>query len=125
METSQEDALSLLRKWQEEKRLVQAHLSSGGNSGSMILGRIEQIDAEWIKIDGQSRDRLGRQYGLTIALDEVIRFSFEDKRFVEQAERRPQVLESVKQVFDSFLFVELDWCTCTIAVFNLPDELIS
>lgn len=88
----------------------------------MVMGRIEEIDPDWIKIDGRSRDRLGRHYGLALAVIDVLRFSFEDTRFVP-LEENPDAAEQVKKIFDGFLFIQLDWCECVIGILKLPDEL--
>lgn len=107
MHISRQEAVSLLQKWKDERLLLKAHLSPGGVTGSTTLGRIDQLDNERIEING-----------LTLAFGEVVRFSFEDKRFTGKAERHPRVVEHMKELFDSFLFMELGCGICTIVAID-------
>jgi hypothetical protein len=75
VETTKTEAILLLRKWQEEKTLLQASLFFE-ETRSIVLGRIEKIDNDEVQIDGSSRDELGGQYGLVVRFANVKRFCF-------------------------------------------------
>jgi hypothetical protein len=86
----------------------------------MVLGRIERVDSEWIIVDGRSRDRKGERYGLTLAVDDVLGFNFEDARYIPADQ--PEAAKKA-EMYDGFLFFQLEWCMCSIWAIKLPDEL--
>ena len=113
-------ALSLLRKWQEEERPVQAALLFG-KTKCTVFGRIGKIDTVQILVDNSSHDEMGNRYGLLVRLADVLRFHFEDARFFSQ--RSPEIMEQVDQTFESFLMIDLGPCKCSIMACRLPGEL--
>jgi hypothetical protein len=127
METTQEMALSLLRKWQEEERLVLASITFG-KTRCMVLGRIEQLDDEQILIDGSSTEEpFGKHRGLILRFGDVLTFSFDDARlFSEQA---PDIATQIESVAESFLSLDLGTLTLgviaksTLFALRLPSEL--
>jgi hypothetical protein len=120
METTQDMAVSLLRKWQEDGRVVQAAVSFG-RTRCTVLGRIERINGDEIWIDGSSEDEHGEKYGLILRFADVSRISFEDARFFSQHGR--DVQEQVDEAFESFLSIDLGPCKCSIFACRLPDEI--
>lgn len=117
MFTSLEEALSLLRKWQEEKQLIQAALIFSKTRCS-ILGRVERIDSDQIQIDGSSLDEFGNRYGLLLQLADVLSFSFGDARSFSQPD--PDVAEQVDRTYDSFLSIDLGPCKCVVFACRPP-----
>jgi hypothetical protein len=115
-----DDALLILRKWQQEKNPVFASLSSNGKSVGTIFGRVQGISESWIVIDDRGRSRSGKSRSeLKLFINEVLSFRYEDSRYVPPDS---PAAELAKQ-YDGFLFIELDWCECSI--WALPVEELS
>jgi hypothetical protein len=114
MDVTQEEALSLLRKWHEDKYLIQGSLLFG-KTRCMFFGHIREIDDQ-IWIDGSSREQLGDRYGLILRLADVLRFSFEDTRFFAQLAPGldPSLSEQVEQSYESILMLDLGPCQCAM-----------
>ena len=100
MVTSSNEARGLLRKWQEEKRIIQCSMADGKGSFCGIVGRIENLDEESVLIDARSIYPRGKFIGLAIHFHGA-RFSFQDSR-----EAPAKDMEALRQAFDSFLFIE-------------------
>jgi hypothetical protein len=111
LEASQAEVVLLLRKWQEEKTLLQASLSFD-RTRCIVLGRIERIDDDEVQIDGSSRDELGAQYGLVVRFANVRRFCFGDMDRLPQ-DRPPEIEEAVN-AFETHLLLDLGACMCLI-----------
>ncbi len=100
MLTSSNEARGLLRKWQEEKRIIQCSMADGKGSFCGIVGRIENLDEESLLIDARSIYPRGKFIGLTINFHGA-RFSFQDSR-----EAPAEDMEALRKAFDSFLFMK-------------------
>jgi hypothetical protein len=111
IETTQAEAILMLRKWQEEKTLLQASLSLD-RTRCIVLGRIERLDSDEVQMDGSSRDELGAQYGLVLRFANVRRFCFGDMAHLPQ-NRTPEIQEAV-EAFETHLFLDLGACMCVI-----------
>ncbi|MGD1094576.1 MAG: hypothetical protein ABSB35_21605 [Bryobacteraceae bacterium] len=111
LETTQAEAVLLLRKWQEEKTLIQASLSFD-QTRCIVLGRVERIDGDEVQIDGSSRDDLGGQYGLVVRFANVRRFCFGDMDHIPQP-RQPEIQQAVG-AFETHLLLDLGACLCVI-----------
>jgi hypothetical protein len=101
VEASFNEAFALLRKWQEEKRIIQCNLSDGKDAVCGIIGRIENLDEESLLISAKSMYPRGKFISLTINFHGA-RFRFEDWR-----DAPPQHTEALRAAYDSFLFVTL------------------
>jgi hypothetical protein len=98
MLTSSNEARGLLRKWQEEKRIIQCSMADGKGSSCGIVGRIENLDEKSVLIDARSIYPRGKFIGVTIYFHGA-RFSFQDSR-----EASEEDIEALRKTFDSFLF---------------------
>jgi hypothetical protein len=120
METSFNEALELLRKWQEEKRTIQCALFDDAGSSSSIIGRIELLDNKNLRITARSllQSVRGDLIGLALDLDGAV-FRFEDWR-----DAPPEQAEALRTAYDSFLFVALRGGShCEIYAVKFPVEL--
>jgi len=108
-------ALSLLRKWQEEDRLVQAALVLGGTR-CMIIGSITRIDTDRIWITNSTEDGLKEHNGLIIQIADVLRFSFEDTRFLSKQDAN--LAKKLEESFECSLSLDMGACKCAIFVFS-------
>jgi hypothetical protein len=121
MKTPKEMALSLLRKWQEEERLVQGSITFQ-KTRCGVIGRIEQLDGEQVRIDASSTDELfGLQRGLILRFADVLGFNFEDSRFFSQQQH--EMAKQIDEAFESFLSLDLGPCKCVLFACRLPSEL--
>jgi hypothetical protein len=102
MEITKEEALSLLRKWQQERRLMEGKAFFDDKISSNVLGRIENVSTEEVTIDDRSFVTGSTRYGMIVYLASVTRFSFEDHRFAEGLEEADQIRES----YEGFLFLK-------------------
>lgn len=115
------DALSLLRKWQDEKRLVQAGLVLSETTSCCIIGRIEHVNTESVTIHavGGDEGQLDRHSGLSFDLVSVRKFAFEDWR-----DAPPQHTEALRIAYEGFLFISFDDYRCEVYACKTPDELL-
>ena len=79
MQASSNEARGLLRKWQEENRIIQCRMADGRGSLCGIVGRIENLDEESVLIDARSIYPRGKFIGLTIYFQGA-KFSFRGLR---------------------------------------------
>jgi len=115
METTQEEIVLLLRKWREEKTLIQASLSFD-RTRCMILGRIERLDSDEVQIDGSSRDEA--QQGLVVRFSDVRRFCFGDMDRLPQD--RPVEVQQAIDTFETRILLDLGGCFCLIFAIRDP-----
>ena len=101
MEASSNEAFELLRKWKDEKRIIQCGLFDGSGCNCGIIGRIDRVDEESVDISAKSMYPRGKFISLTINLHGA-RFRFEDWR-----DAPPRHTEALRAAYDSFLFVTL------------------
>jgi hypothetical protein len=112
-----EEAFSLLKKWRDERRVIQAGLIASQKTGACALGRIEHLDNESVRIDAGSIRKIGRRNALTLEFSEAMTFRFEDWR-----DAPPDLAEEIRQTFESFLFIELGNCNCELYAAKTGDE---
>ena len=101
MEATPSEAYELLRKWQDEKRIIQCGLFEEMGSSCGIIGRIEKLDEESVHISAKSLYPRGHFYNLVVNFHGA-RFTFEDWR-----DAPPEHVESLRSAYDSFLFISL------------------
>jgi hypothetical protein len=101
MEATFNEAYELLRKWRDEKRIIQCGLFDESGSSCNVIGRIEKLDEESVFISASSMYPRGKFISLAVNLNSA-RFRFEDWR-----DAPPEHTESLRAAFDSFLFVSL------------------
>jgi hypothetical protein len=118
MKISPQDAVSLLRKWQQERRMIQASLIFSATTNCCAIGRLEHVDAQPVRIDARSIDRIGHHRGLLLDLSEAKGFNFHDSR-----DAPPDYAEQLQQAYEAFLFIELDGCLCEIYAAKTGDEI--
>jgi hypothetical protein len=102
METSLYDAVSIMRKWQQEKRVVQCSIydlpADAEKASFTIFGRIEHLDETNLRIDARTIfERLGQYIACTIVLSGA-RFHFGGYR-----DAPPETAQQFERSFDSFL----------------------
>jgi len=86
----------------------------------MALGHIESVNLDRVRIDARRRDALGEQYGLSIAVSEVLNFQYEDARYVPSEET--EAAQRAK-FYDGFLFFKFINGDCYIWARKTSDEL--
>jgi hypothetical protein len=100
---TREEALSLLRKWQEERRIIQASLTLSEKTSCSVVGRIEHLDSDSVRIDLRSKFHVGVYTGISVDLMAATGFIFEDTRFTAEHEQAAKIAKS----YEGFLFVML------------------
>ncbi len=115
---SREEALSLLRKWQGERRAIQVGLISFEKTGAHMLGRIEELTESSLRIDARSIRQIGFRNGLVLDLSDARAFRFEDWR-----DAKPEFAEQLRDAFEAFLFIDLGECHCELYAAKTRDEL--
>jgi hypothetical protein len=99
---SRQEAIDVLHKWQDERRLVQGGIfQSNDGATSGFLGRIERLDNSSLAIDARSLFMLGDRCGLTLALQEA-GYSYSDWRDAPGDQR-----DRLREGYDSALFIEI------------------
>jgi EAL domain-containing protein (putative c-di-GMP-specific phosphodiesterase class I) len=101
VEASSNEAFELLRKWSDEKRIIQCGLFDGAGCNCGIIGRIDEIVEESVLISAKSMYPRGKFISLAVNLHGA-RFRFEDWR-----DAPPQDTEPLRAAYDSFLFITL------------------
>lgn len=115
------DSASILRKWRDERRLIQVGLISSIKTGAHVIGRIEHLDDESLRIDASSiHPRGGRGSALVLEFAEAKEFRFEDWR-----DAPPEYAEQLRQGFEAALFVNLGNCQCELYAAKTDDEFRS
>jgi hypothetical protein len=100
VDISRQQAVDVLHKWQDERRLVQGGiLQSNDGATSGFLGRIERLDNSSLAIDARSLFMLGDRCGLTLPLQEED-YSYSDWRDVPEDQR-----DRLRHGYDSALFI--------------------
>ena len=120
MDISSAEALSVFRKWQQEKRLIQAGVYCRGRTSCTIVGRLEDVSDSKIWIDRSTLDRWsGHVQVFALYLDEADDFRFEDWR-----DAPLEHAEQLHAAYDSFIFAGLPggW-HCEFYAAKLGDEL--
>lgn len=117
MNITAEDAKSLLRKWQEERRVIQVGLIASTTTGAHIIGRIVRID-DILRIDATSLNRTGERFALVLDFSEALEFRFEDWR-----DAPPEFRDQIRDVCESQLFIELASCRCELFALKTKAEL--
>jgi hypothetical protein len=118
MIVSLDDTVSVLRKWRDERRLIQVGLISSIRSGCHVIGRIEKVDEESLRVDARSITKLGIKTWFTLEFRDAKEFRFEDWR-----EAPPEYAEEFRQIFEAFLFLDLGNCHCEIYAYKTGNEL--
>ena len=86
---------------EDERRLIHCGLFYSNRSSCAVLGQIEHLDSESVRIDARTREIAGQHYGLALKFSDVIRF---------------QVVEAIEpRQYEDFILAELPGgCTCEI-----------
>jgi hypothetical protein len=100
VDISRQQAVDVLHKWQDERRLVQGGIfQSNDGATSGFLGRIERLDNSSVAIDARSLFMLGDRCGLTLPLPEA-GYSYSDWRDASGDQR-----DRLPHGYDSALFI--------------------
>ena len=111
MEISRKEVRSLFQKWQGERRLIQCGLFYADGSSCAVIGRIEHLDAESVRIDARTGDIAGQHYGLALKFSDVICF---------------HIKETPEAHYENFICAELQrGCTCEIHAVKLHTESLA
>jgi len=122
MDITREEALSVLHGWKDDRRIILATLAISIKTSSCIIGRIEYLNAERIRIDDESISEHEVRTGIEIDLLGVTKFSFDDTRLVVGLEGA----EQIRQNYDGFLFLSLpDGVTVNLWAARTSDEIRS
>jgi hypothetical protein len=121
IDMSVDEAAMFLRKWKDERRLIQAVVWRSPMTHSQIIGRIENIDVlGMLEIDASSMYKDGKDYKLSVNLLEALRLGFEDPQSARVASYFQSPLP--RDVFEGFLFIEFgDWM-CVLEVLRAGNE---
>jgi hypothetical protein len=107
-----DEALSLLRKWREENRLIQCFLIFSATTSACIVGHITELTDDFIRVT--SAPRCGIQFSLSDAQG----ISFEDWR-----EAPPEHAEQLKEAYEAFLSVRFRNYHCELYAAKTVGEL--
>jgi|SRR6266487_5861306 len=122
MHITKEEALSLLRKWQNEKPLLQCvmydRIPDTQHATIGLMGFVEQVDAKSLCIDAKGVDRqYGKYFSCNVDLEGAL-YQFEELR------NSPD--ESLKLVYESALVILLpeSGAFCEILVTRPKTEIV-
>lgn len=107
----------MLRKWRDERRLIQVGLISSAKTGAHIVGRIEVLDDESMRVDARSISKIGIRVGFSLEFADAKVFRFEDWR-----EAPAELAEEYRKLFEAFIFVDLGNCHCELYAYKTGDE---
>ncbi len=110
----------MLRKWRDERRIIQVGLIASVKTGCHVIGRIEILDEEKLRIDGRSISKAFDKTGFVLEFADAKEFRFEDWR-----EAPPEYAEEYRKMFEAFMFVDFGNCHCEIYVYKTGDEFSS
>jgi hypothetical protein len=123
MDISRDEALSLLRKWREDGRRMQASVfCQDGIASASTVGRIEEIvdDGSIIRIGAATVVKtIGKQIGLVFDLSKAEIIRLEDWRNAP-----PGDTEVLRQRFDGVMFVVFSDSHCELYAAKTKDELV-
>jgi hypothetical protein len=120
LDATSEQAFLLLKKWRDERRLLQGSLFFSETTNACIVGRIEALTPSSVRIDAQSVSRrFGANAGLLLNLAEVIRFEFEDSRALPTGEDMAQF----RQNYEGFLLMTFPGFSAQILAVRTDDEI--
>jgi hypothetical protein len=115
-----EDAILLLQKWREERRLIQCGLVYSPEISSCVVGRIEEITATIVKIDARSLRRRGSFDSVLFNPSSAIEFLFHDWR-----DAPPEFSQQLQEAYEGHIFARFRNCHCEIYAMKTGDELPS
>jgi hypothetical protein len=118
-EVTKDEAILLLKKWRDEKTLLQAGLSFD-RTRCIVLGRLGRVDDDEAQIDGLSQDQLPAQYGLIIRFANIKRFCFGDMNHLPQP--RPTEIQQAIDAFETHLLLDLHLGACMCAIYAIRDS---
>jgi hypothetical protein len=119
MNISIEDTLSLLRKWQDERRLIQCGLVYSFEISCTVVGRIEEVEVGSIRINARSLRTDGKFDSLLFNLVDSTEILFHDWRDAPE-----EVAPSLKAAYEAHIFVRFRDCHCEIYALKTGDELL-
>ena len=99
-EVSTHDVQVFLQKWRNERRFIHCGLFYSNRSSCAVLGHIEHLDSESVRIDARTREIAGQHYGLALKFSDVTRF---------------YIKKAAETDYEDFICAELlNGCTCEI-----------
>lgn len=100
MKVNQEEALDLLRKWSNERRLVHCFVKFPGGSAK-VLGRIDTITDDSIIVSAkESKIALGEAYTVEIPLGSDSSYEYiEGRHAPEPARKKMQAYDAMLNVY--------------------------
>jgi hypothetical protein len=126
---SLQDAVSLLRKWKEDQRLIQCYFRDSQNepteSSVSVIGRVEEINELYTRIDSRSFPKMvrGDLYGCALNLDNALSFTLMDHRSMNADDPSKNTVE---KSIEMILVVALrSGCFCELRAAKMTDELSS
>ena len=114
MNISYQEAIDLLRKWQQQKCILQVGLLDSVGNNAAAYGCIEELNSDSVRIDARSIAKKARNIGLVIALKDA-QFSFGD-----WPSTPPEYQGDYQFRYESFLIVTFkNGSRCELYVTNL------
>lgn len=121
-----QDALFVLRGWQEEGRLI--HFNISDNAGATVkcsgIGTIEELGPQTLRIDGRNvldEATNGKYYACTISLQRADSFVLWDWRNIPPEEKL--MTELLQDSYDTVLTIALGPARCVLLAMKRSDEL--
>jgi hypothetical protein len=118
MTISTEDALSLLHKWQEERRLIQSSLIYSEYISANVIGRIEEIKENSVRINARSLRAKGAFEGILLDLADSTEIQFQDWRDAAQ-----EFAQRLKDNYEAQIVVRFRNAHCELYAMKTEDEL--
>lgn len=112
MNISPEEALSLLRKWREENRLIQCTLVSSKTTSASVVGRITELEIDSVRVTAAPH------CGVLFTLSDALELNFQDWR-----DAPAEDAQQLKEAYEAFLFVRFHDCNCEVYALKTVDEL--
>jgi hypothetical protein len=113
-----EEALSLLRKWQDENRLIQCSLVSSETLMCGLVGRLVSVDNSECRIDASSLTASGKVAGMIFSPSEASEWFYQDYR-----DAPPEFAQKLEAAYDGQLFIAFQHCHCEIFAMKTTEEL--
>jgi len=112
----------MLRGWQDEKRLIQFHISESAATGFTCfgLGLIEELTPEFLRIDSRNVNTaemsLGQRYGCTVSLRRADRLAVWDWRNIPPEDQLAK--ELFKESYEMILTAAFGGARCVLQALN-------
>jgi hypothetical protein len=126
---SLQEAVSVLRKWKSDHRLIQCYFRDSPNerteSSLSVVGRVEEINELYVRIDCRTFPAIvrGDLYGCALNLDNALDFMLTDHRSMNADDPSKKAME---ESIEMILGVALrSGCFCEFRAAKMTDELFN